>query len=153
MNWIIREGQPQDIPQVYSLIMELATYEKAPQEVINTPENLLLHGFGTNPFYQLWVAESGANILGMALCYIRYSTWKGPCLYLEDIVVRESFRNQGIGKALFDVVMAYANDKAFAQANWQVLDWNHPAIRFYEKTGASFDAQWINVSLKTPRHP
>jgi ribosomal protein S18 acetylase RimI-like enzyme len=89
----------------------------------------------------------------MALCYIRYSTWKGPCLYLEDIVVTADQRNRGIGKALFDAVMAYATEKKYSQVNWQVLDWNTPAIRFYEKAGAAFDPHWINVSSRTPFHP
>ncbi len=153
MNCIIRKGLPSDIPQVFDLIMELATFEKAPEEVIHTPEKLLADGFGEHPQFSLWVAESGTNIVGMAICYIRYSTWKGPCLYLEDIVVTADQRNQGIGKALFDAVMAYAAEKKYPQVNWQVLDWNTPAIQFYEKSGAAFDPHWINVSSRTPYHP
>jgi len=153
MNFIIRPGTPTDIPQVFGLIKELALFEKAPDEVINTPEALMEHGFGENPLYTLFVAEEENRILGMALCYIRYSTWKGPCLYLEDIIVSEPYRGKGIGKALFEAVMADASLKGFPQVNWQVLDWNEPAIGFYRKYGANVDPQWLNASLRTPHHP
>lgn len=145
----VRPAAEKDIPQIYQLILELAHYEKAPNEVINTEQNLLLHGFKSNPpLYHSWVAETvHGGVVGMALCYIRYSTWKGPVLYLEDIVVSEDYRKQGIGMMLYNACLQFAKDKGFMRMTWQVLDWNTPAIEFYKKVGAGFDNGWVNVSI------
>ncbi len=148
MNVHVREAKPEDIPAVLTLIKELALYEKAPQEVTNTEEDMLRDGFGPNPAYRCKVAEADGKIVGMYVWYVRYSTWKGKGLYLEDIIVTETMRGKGIGHLLFEACM---QDAAGMQANfmtWQVLDWNEPAIRFYEKYNATFDGEWLNVKLK-----
>ncbi|NBX87998.1 MAG: GNAT family N-acetyltransferase [Bacteroidetes bacterium] len=129
------------------LIRELALYEKAPNEVVATEQTLLSHGFGENPLFVSWVAELDGHIVGMALCYIRYSTWKGPVLYLEDLVVTESHRSKGIGKLLFETCLDYAKTQGYPRMIWQVLDWNQPAIEFYNQYQASFDAQWLNAYI------
>jgi len=129
------------------LIRELALYEKAPNEVVATEQTLLSHGFGKNPLFVSWVAELDGHIVGMALCYIRYSTWKGPVLYLEDLVVTESHRSKGIGKLLFETCLDYAKTQGYPRMIWQVLDWNQPAIEFYNQYQASFDAQWLNAYI------
>ena len=143
----LRVMTPADVPAVLELILELAVYEKAPHEVINTPEKMLQEGFGENPIYWGFVVEDNANIVGMAIYYIRYSTWKGGCIYLEDLLVTESFRGKGIGKLLFEAVMRVAYDKKAALMAWQVLDWNEPAINFYKKYNANLDGEWINGKL------
>jgi GNAT superfamily N-acetyltransferase len=132
---------------MHELIYELAEFEKAPQEYVNTPEKLLADGFGPNPFYVCFVAEWDNHLVGMSLCYIRYSTWKGPCLYLEDLIVTESMRGKGIGKALLDFTIEYAQKNNFNKLQWQVLDWNESAIQFYKKYKSDFDGEWINVSI------
>lgn len=143
----IRKGTKEDLPQVLSLIKELALYEKAPHEVTNTLEAMEQDGFGPNPVYFLWVAEKNNVIVGIAICYIRYSTWKGQMLYLEDIVVTESERGQKIGQSLMETVIQFAKDNNYHGLLWQVLDWNEPAIRFYKKFNAQFDGEWFNVKL------
>jgi ribosomal protein S18 acetylase RimI-like enzyme len=105
----------------------------------------------TSHNFQAFVeGEINDNIVGMALCYIRYSTWKGPVLYLEDLIVSEAFRGQGMGKALFETCLAYAREKEYAHMTWQVLDWNQDAIDFYDKYGATFDGTWVNCSISSP---
>ena len=146
-NFTIRKGTAEDIPEVYRLICELAEFERAPREVSNTPEQMLADGFGETPVYQMWVAEIDENIVGMAICYTRYSTWKGTMLYLEDIVVSQSYRNHGIGKSLFETCMNHCLDGRFAGMTWQVLDWNTDAIRFYKRFNAELDNGWINGKL------
>lgn len=141
---IIRIGTPADIPQVLGLIKELAEYERALNEVTNTVDIMLEDGFGGNPVYGLFVAERGGEIVGIALHYIRYSTWKGKMLYLEDIVVRESLRGRGIGAMLFEECIRFAKEKNYAGMIWQVLDWNEPAINFYKKYDAELDPEWVN---------
>jgi GNAT superfamily N-acetyltransferase len=143
----IRRGQQKDLPQVLSLIQELALYEKAPHEVTNTMEAKASDGFGLNPKYFLWVAEIDEKIIGIAICYIRYSTWKGPMLYLEDIVVTEKERGKKVGHLLMSTVIQFAKEEEFNGLIWQVLDWNEPAIRFYKKYDALFDGEWFNVKL------
>jgi GNAT superfamily N-acetyltransferase len=144
----IREGEKEDLPRVLELIKELAEYERAPHEVINTVEKMEQDGFGPSPIFGLFVAEAGQGIVGIALYYWRYSTWKGKRLYLEDIVVTEKERGRGIGKQLFDRVMKHALDQNCTGMMWQVLDWNEPAINFYKKYGARLDGEWINASLE-----
>jgi predicted N-acetyltransferase YhbS len=143
----IRRGEQQDLPQVFALIKELALYEKAPHEVTNTIEAMTQDGFGTNPVYFLWVAEKDDVIVGTAICYVRYSTWKGPMLYLEDIIVTEKERGQKIGHQLMLAVIEFAHEKQYKGLIWQVLDWNEPAIHFYKKYNAHFDEEWVNVKL------
>ena len=136
------------MPQVIGLVNELALFEKASEEVINTAEQMKMDGFGNNPLFKCIVAESDSGILGFALYYYRYSTWKGKCLYLEDFYVKEDFRNFGIGKELFETIIKTAKHDNCKRINWQVLDWNEPAIKFYEKYKAGFDKEWWNGYLE-----
>jgi ribosomal protein S18 acetylase RimI-like enzyme len=108
---------------------------------------LLQSGFQEHPLFVAWVAEKDGLIVGMALCYIRYSTWKGPVLYLEDLIVTESFRSNGIGKALFEKCIAHAKHNNYRRMVWQVLDWNTPAIDFYKGYGAQIEDGWLNASI------
>ena len=147
MSFHIRPSVPADVAAMMQLIHELAVFEKAPNEVVANAETLLQSGFQEHPLFVAWVAEKDGLIVGMALCYIRYSTWKGPVLYLEDLIVTESFRGNGIGKALFEKCIAHAKHNNYRRMVWQVLDWNEPAINFYKKFGARFDAGWINVHI------
>ena len=147
-NVIIRKGIEADLPAVLALIKELALYEKAPHEVTNTVEKMKADGFGANPVFGFFVAELDANIVGISLYYTRYSTWKGRCLYLDDIVVTERFRRKGIGKKLFDATLHHAKENDFAHMNWQVLEWNTPAIEFYKKEKAELDGEWINCKIR-----
>lgn len=147
IGFVIRKAHSNDSEAIYELISELALFEKAPQEVANTIENIKLHGWGDRPVFHAWVAELQGKIVGMAICYIRYSTWKGPVLFLEDLIVTESCRGKGMGKALFETCAQFGRDSGYPRMNWQVLDWNQPAIDFYEKYGAQFDAEWLNCSL------
>ncbi|QQR95937.1 MAG: GNAT family N-acetyltransferase [Bacteroidota bacterium] len=143
----IRKGTPADVEPALHLIKELAEYEKAPEQVINTVEQMLKDGFGEKPIFDLLVAETNDNIVGIAIYFIKYSTWKGKCLYLDDIVVQESLRGKGIGRKLFDAVAAEAKLQNCQQLQWQVLNWNEPAINFYKKYDTVFDDEWINCKI------
>lgn len=143
----IRKGHRDDLPQVYALIKELAEFERAPQEVTNTLEDMELDGFGENPIFRFFVAESEAAIVGIALYYIGYSTWKGKMLFLEDLVVTEKLRRAGIGRKLFKAVAQEAKKTRAKRFKWQVLEWNEPAIAFYKKIGANLDGEWINCNM------
>jgi GNAT superfamily N-acetyltransferase len=145
----IREGIKQDLPRVLELVKELATFERAPQEVINTVEQMEKDGFGPNPVFGFYVCENASGIVGLSLYYWRYSTWKGKRLYLEDIIVTEKERGQGIGKMLFDRTMQKALEENCTGMMWQVLDWNEPAITFYKKYGTSMSQEWVNCTLET----
>lgn len=149
MSVIIRKGTPADLPAVYRLIVELAIYEKAEKEVINTPEQMLEDGFGSRPAFGFYVAElpETGEIAGMALYYTRYSTWKGRCLYLEDLIVTQNHRGKGIGKLLFDALVRESLEQNMAMITWQVLHWNTPAIEFYKRLGAHLDEEWIDGRL------
>lgn len=136
---------------VHGLICELALYEKAPQEVTNTVEDMIRDGFGSNPVFRCLVAESEGEIIGMAIYFIKYSTWKGKGIYLDDIVVTEQMRGKGIGSLLFDELIRDAVSLGAVQLHWQVLDWNEPAIRFYKKYHAEMDGEWINCKLDHAR--
>ncbi|MCO5947856.1 GNAT family N-acetyltransferase [Mucilaginibacter flavidus] len=130
------------------LVNELALFERAPEEVTVTLQEFEDAGFGKNPVWKAFVAESDGLILGFAVYYIRYSTWKGQRLYLEDLIVTEAARGKGIGKLLFDKLIVEANELGFNGMSWQVLDWNEPAITFYQKKyGAAVEAGWLNASL------
>ncbi len=147
----IREGIKADLPRVLELIKELALYEKAPEQVTNTLEMMEMDGFGAHPVYGFFVAikKSTQEIIGIALYYYRYSTWKGKRLYLEDIIVTESERGAGAGKLLFDRVMHKSLEDGCTGMMWQVLDWNTPAINFYEKYGATLEDGWLNCHLQS----
>jgi GNAT superfamily N-acetyltransferase len=146
----LRKGKPEDLPRVLELIKELALYEKAPEQVTNTLAMMEADGFGPNPVYGLFVCEkkSTQEIIGIAIYYYRYSTWKGKRLYLEDLVVTESERGKGAGKLLFDQVLAKTLEDGCTGMMWQVLDWNEPAINFYKKYGAYLEAGWLNAHLQ-----
>lgn len=148
MNFHIRKAQREDLPEVLALVKELALYEKAPHEVTITLEELEQDGFGEHPLYWIILAENEDGILGMSFYYIRYSTWKGKCLYLEDIVVKEVHRGKGIGNALFEETIQAAKAMGAKLMTWQVLDWNEPAIKFYEKFNAELDGEWLNGKLR-----
>lgn len=144
----IRTMTAGDIPAVFSLIQELAEYEREPQEVKTTEATMLRDGFEEPSFYRGLVAENAeGRIVGTAIFYHAYSTWKGRALYLDDLVVRESERGKGIGKLLFDGVVDYARRIGAKRLSWQVLDWNEPAIRFYQKINAQFLGDWLNCRL------
>lgn len=144
----IRRGTKEDLPQALELIKELALYEKAPHEVTNTIARMEEDGFGTNPVFGFFVAENNRDIVGISVYYYRYSTWKGKRLYLEDIVVTEKERGNGLGKLLFDRTMQQCLDDKCTGMMWQVLDWNEPAINFYKKYKAKMDYEWVNCQLE-----
>jgi GNAT superfamily N-acetyltransferase len=146
-NLIIRKGEQRDMAGAHALVKELAVYEKAGDEVETTVQSMEADGFGPNKIFDLFVAELDGKIVGIALYYTKYSTWKGRCIFLDDIVVTQSLRGKGIGKLLFDKVIEVAKQQNVRRLEWQVLDWNEPAIRFYEKYNAQFDGEWINCKL------
>jgi len=147
MMTTIRPAQIQDCQAMLALVKELAVYEKAPDEVTISLEHFMESGFGKNPVYWAFVAEENNIIIGFALCYIRFSTWKGQRCYLEDIIVTEEHRGKGVGKLLMDKVLQDAEEKNFHGVSWQVLDWNIPAIEFYKKYKTNFDAEWVNCMV------
>lgn len=143
----IREAQKQDCTRLLELVHELADYERAPQEVTVTIQEFEEAGFGARPVWKAFVAEFEGKIEGFALYYIRFSTWKGSRLFLEDFYVTEHMRGRGIGKMLFETILQEAKQKDFNGISWQVLDWNEPAINFYNKYQAGYEAGWLNASL------
>ncbi len=172
MEVTIRKAEERDVPAMLALVRELAVFERAPDEVTVTEEHMRDNGFGSDPVWVGWVAEHGSEdqkirrsenenapsrpltlspshgIVGMAVCYERYSTWKGRRLYLEDIIVTESARGQRIGEKLFMECVRYAVLQNYSGMLWQVLDWNTDAIRFYDRFGAKFSSEWLNGSLE-----
>ncbi len=147
----IRRAEANDCERLLELISELAEFERAPHEVTVSLEHFIESGFGANPVWWAFVVETddhnGKMIQGFALYYIRYSTWKGQRLYLEDLLVTQSMRGKGFGRLLFDRLVQEAREKGFSGMVWQVLDWNEPAINFYKRYGADLDGEWINCSL------
>ena len=164
MHASIRKGTPEDLPAALELIRELAQYEHALDEVTISLDVMERAGFGSEKIYDFFVAEipqqggvegdetssRKGQIVGLALCYNRYSTWKGPSLFLEDLVVTQSCRRQGIGLQLFEAVQKEANNRGAARLEWQVLDWNEPAIEFYRKLNTQFDGEWLNCRIVNP---
>lgn len=147
MNVLIRKATQNDLPEVLALVKELALYEKAPNEVTITLQELEKDGFGEHPLFWIILAEVEAKIIRMSFYYIRYSTWKGKCLYLEDIIVKETFRGQKVGELLFKETIKIAHEMNAKLLNWQVLDWNEPALNFYKKFNAVLDPTWINGKI------
>lgn len=148
MSITIRRAIAADCPRLMELIEELADFEKAPPGAVsNTLEDFTESGFGPNPVWWAFVALEDGYIIGFGLYYIRYSTWKGQCLYLEDLIVTQSKRGLGVGKMLFDTLIQETRDRGFPRMVWQVLDWNEPAIQFYKKYGASLEPEWVNCIL------
>ncbi|MDM1396713.1 GNAT family N-acetyltransferase [Myroides odoratimimus] len=143
----IRPATPQDMPDVLALIQELATFEKEPDAVVVTAEDLIRDGFGANPLFHVIVAELDTKIIGMALFYNRYSTWKGKTIHLEDLIVTEAARGTGAGYALYAEVMNIAKKEGVRRVEWVVLNWNEPAINFYKKSGATVLEDWYTVQM------
>ncbi len=151
MKPLIRFAKKDDAAAILRLIQGLADFEKASEQVTITVDDLLRDGFGTVPKFWCFVVEiqveAATQIVGMALFYNRYSTWKGPTIHLEDLMVQEEFRGQGVGTALYRAVLSFAKERKVRRVNWEVLDWNTPAIEFYEKSGADVLKQWHVVSM------
>nr|WP_298792130.1 GNAT family N-acetyltransferase [uncultured Allomuricauda sp.] len=147
MNFSIRNAVKEDMGAVLALIQELAEFEKDPNAVEVTQENLINDGFGENKLFHCFVAENQGDIVGIALVYPRYSTWKGPVLHLEDLIVTEKMRGSGLGSALLDEVVKYGHSLGVRRISWEVLDWNEPAITFYEKKGAKVLRDWDVAQL------
>ena len=147
MNINIRKAVREDCARILELVKELARYEKAPNEVTVTLEHFEQSGFGSRPVWWAFVAEIDGEIHGFALFYIRFSTWKGQRLYLEDFYVSEDHRGKGLGKLLFDRIMKEAQRRKLNGVQWQVLEWNEPAINFYKKYNAVMDGEWLNCAI------
>lgn len=144
----IRYARKEDCSRLLELVHELALYERAPQEVTVTLEEFTEAGFGPKPVWTAFVAETNElGVVGFALYYIRFSTWKGQRLYLEDFLVTDEMRGKGIGKLLFERIIKEAREKGFNGVSWQVLDWNEPALNFYRKYAAQTEAGWLNASF------
>jgi ribosomal protein S18 acetylase RimI-like enzyme len=147
MEYKIRTAQREDMKQVLQLIQELATFEKEEDAVEVSLKDLEEDGFGVQKLFHCFVAEKNESIVGMALIYPRYSTWKGPVIHLEDLIVTEEMRGSGLGTALLDEVVSYGNELGVKRISWEVLDWNEPAIGFYESKGANVMRDWDVVQL------
>ena len=147
MQPTIRKAKKEDMPAVLELIKELAAFENEPNAVVVTVETLEEEGFGENPLFQVFVAEVDQKIEGMALFYYRFSTWKGRTLHLEDLVVREEKRGTGLGNALYQKVIEFAQEQGLKRVEWVVLDWNKHAIDFYENSGATILKGWYTVQM------
>jgi GNAT superfamily N-acetyltransferase len=147
MSFYITSALQEDVPAILALIEELAIFEREPDAVIVTQEILLRDGFGSNPLYKCLVCKESESVVGMSFCYIRYSTWKGPRLYLEDLVITKHARGKGYGSALFDATVKLAKELGCNAVCWQVLDWNLPALDFYTAKGAHIKDGWVDMFL------
>ncbi len=147
MNLIIRKATNQDVSDILGLIQHLADFENEPNAVEVTEEELLKDGFGENPLYKVFIAEVDGAVVGMALYYYRYSTWKGKTIHLEDLIVRAEMRKKGIGGALYEAVMQQAHKEGVRRVEWVVLDWNTPARDFYIASGAQILEGWETVQM------
>ncbi|MBA4277437.1 GNAT family N-acetyltransferase [Flavobacterium sp.] len=139
---IIRKGNPEDMQAVLGLIQELAAFENEPEAVLITVDDLIRDGFGPVPLFHVFVAEVESNVVGIALYYYRYSTWKGKTIHLEDLVIKEKMRGTGLGYALYSEIIKQGKKDNVRRIEWNVLDWNTPAIEFYEKSGAKILGDW-----------
>jgi len=147
MSFTIRDARKTDMPQVLELIQELAVFEKEPDAVEVTVADLEKEGFGAHPLFRCFVAAQNDNLVGIALVYFRFSTWKGRTIHLEDLIVRKEERGKGVGSALYKRVMEYGKEQGVRRVEWAVLDWNQPAIAFYEKSGANVLRDWYVVQM------
>ena len=148
MEIIVQKAVKEDCEAIMHLVHELAVYEKAPDEVIVSMDHFVESGFGEKPVWEAFVAKEKGIVKGFALYYIRYSTWKGQRMYLEDLLVTEDMRGKGMGKLLFEKLIEEGKIKKYSGLVWQVLDWNEDAINFYKKfDGVKFDGEWVNCSL------
>jgi len=147
MKFDIRKARTEDMGQVLQLIQELAAFEKEANAVEVTVDDLVKDGFGSEQLFQCFVADTVNGVGGMALVYPRYSTWKGPVIHLEDLIVTEKMRGTGLGSALLSAVVKYGSDLGVKRISWEVIDWNEPAIAFYEKKGARVMRDWDVVQL------
>ena len=143
----IRKGKPDDMKAVLSLIQELAVFENEPDAVLITESDLVRDGFGENPLFHVFVAEVDAEIVGIALYYYRFSTWKGKTIHLEDLIVKDKMRGSGLGMALYSKIMEQAKKDKVRRVEWNVLDWNTPAVKFYENSGAKVFEDWRVVQM------
>lgn len=147
MDFIVRLGEERDMQSVFNLITELAVFEKEPDAVEITVDDLLRDGFSENPKFKVYVAEQENTIIGIALFYERYSTWKGRTIHLEDLIVTKSKQKIGAGKALYTAVLKYALDNNYNRVAWEVIDWNTNAVDFYKSTGATYLNDWSVVQM------
>ncbi len=147
MDITIRKAKKEDMSRVHELIMELAVYEKLPQEVEVNQNDLVNDGFGENPLFHCFVAEVNSKVEGMAIIYNRYSTWKGKTVHLEDLIVTKNMRNKGIGALLLDKVILFGKEMNVKRISWEVIDWNKEAIKFYERKGAKLISDWNIIHL------
>jgi len=150
MGVIIRKAEKKDSKSILRLIQELALFEKEPESVLLQENDIEKHGFGSSPLFHCLVAELEEVIVGMALYYPRYSTWKGPTFHLEDLIVSEHFKGKGFGTQLYTAFIKQAYEAGVERIEWNVLDWNTPAVRFYEKSGATVLSDWRTVQMHRP---
>lgn len=143
ISYNIRWATIVDAERVYELVHELAIFEKAPNEHEVQLADFKLHGWGDEPFFKCLVLEDALGIQGICLFYEKYSTWKGPSLFLEELIITQNSRGKGYGKALLNALYAYAKNASYARIEWVVLDWNSTAIAFYEQIGANIDREWL----------
>ncbi len=148
MDYTIRLATADDMQDVHRLITELAVFEKEPDAVEVSVEDLKRDGFSEPPAFKAYVAEKESEIVGMALFYERYSTWVGKIIHLEDLIVTQSARGTGVGKALYTELLHFAATEGVKRVTWEVLDWNTHAIDFYERTGATILEGWRVVHMK-----
>ena len=147
MKASIRKAKKSDAPAILSLVRELAVFEREPHAVILDKKTIEEHGFGERPLFDCFVAEVAGEVVGIALFYPRYSTWKGPTLHLEDLIVTEKMKGKGIGTQLYNAFLEYADKTGVERVEWAVLDWNRPAVAFYQKSGAEVLSDWRTVQM------